>query len=54
MFNGIVIGSERTTAVIIGMIYKVKTNVVIATIVTFVVSVVSNYIAYFKKRKHSK
>ncbi len=53
-FNGIVIGNERTTAVIIGMLNKIKINVVIATIITFAVSVISNYIAYFKKRKHSK
>lgn len=54
MLNGIVIGNERTTAVIIGMLDTVKLNVVIATIIIFAVSVVSNYIAYFKKRKHSK
>ena len=54
IFNGIVIGNERTTTVIIGMLNKIKTNVIIATILVFVVSAISNYIAYFKKRKHSK
>lgn len=54
IFNGIVIGNERTTAVIVGMLNRIKINVVIATIITFAVSVISNYIAYFRKRKHSK
>mgnify|MGYP003287556680 CR=1 FL=1 len=53
-FNGIVIGNDRTTDVIIGMLNKIKINIVIATIITFAVSVISNYVAYFKKRKHSK
>lgn len=53
MFNGIVIGNERTTAVIIGILNKIKINVVVATMIVFVTSVVSNYIAYFKKKKHS-
>lgn len=54
IFDGIVIGNERTTDVIIGMIDKVKLNVIVATIITFALSIISNYIAYFKKRKHSK
>lgn len=54
IFNGIVIGNERTTNVIMGMLNKIKINVVIATIIVFIIVVVSNYIAYFKKRKHSK
>lgn len=54
MFNGIVIGNERTTAVIIGLLNKIKINVVVTTIIVFALSIVSNYIAYFKKRKHSK
>lgn len=54
MFNGIVIGNERTTNVIVGMVNKIKINIVISTIISFVIAVISNYIAYFKKRKHSK
>lgn len=54
MFNGIVIGNERTTTVVMGMLNKIKINVIISTIVTFGIAVISNYIAYFKKRKHSK
>lgn len=52
--NGIVIGNERTTAVVISMLNKIKMNVLIATIITFAIAVISNYIAYFRKRKHSK
>lgn len=54
IFNGIVIGNERTTAVIINMLSKIKINVLIATGITFGVAVISNYIAYFRTRKHSK
>lgn len=54
VLNGIVIGNERTTAVIISMLNKIKMNVAIATIITFAIAIVSNYIAYFRKRKHSK
>ncbi len=54
ILNGIVIGNERTTAVIITMLNQIKINVVVATIITFVIAVVSNYIAYFRKRKYSK
>ncbi|MBQ8043333.1 MAG: hypothetical protein IJ272_04190 [Clostridia bacterium] len=54
VLNGIVIGNERTTAVIISMLDKIKINVLIATLITFVIAVISNYIAYFRKKKHSK
>jgi len=54
ILNGIVIGNERTTSVIINMLSKIKINVIIATFVTFIIAVISNYIAYFRKVKHSK
>lgn len=54
IFNGIVLGNERTTNVIMGMLNKIKTNVVISTIITFAIAIISNYIAYFKKKKHTK
>ena len=54
IFNGIVIGNERTTAVIVNILDTIKTNVVLYTIIIFVIAVVSNYLAYFKKRKHSR
>ena len=54
VFNNIFIGNARTTDVVLNMITKIKSNVIISTIVVFVVAIVSNYIAYFRKRKHSK
>lgn len=54
VFNGVVIGNDRTTALIITMLNKIKTNVIIGTSVIFIIAVISNYIAYFRKRRHSK
>jgi len=54
ILDGIVIGNERTTAVITNMLSKIKINALLATAIVLVIAVISNYIAYFKKRKHSK
>ena len=52
--SGIVIGNERTTSVITNMVNDIKFNILIATALVIFISVISNYIAYFKKRKHGK
>ena len=54
IFNNIFIGNARTTDVVLNMLAKIKSNVIISTIVVFVIAIVSNYIAYFRKRKHSR
>ena len=54
IFNGIVIGNERTTAVIANILFTIKINVTIVTIIILIITVISNYIAYFSKRKHSR
>lgn len=51
MFDGIVIGSERTTAVVSNIISTIKMNVLIATFVTLIITIFSNYIEYFRKKR---
>jgi len=50
-FSDIVIGNVRTTAVISNLINSVRVDVVIGIIAVFALSIISNYIAYFKKKR---
>lgn len=51
--NGIVIGDTMTTQVILYILGSVKTTVLLICLIILLIAIVSNYIAYFKKRKHS-
>ena len=53
-FNGIKIGNDNTTAVILQLFKQVKINIIIGTVIVFVVACVFNYKAYFKKRKKNR
>ena len=50
--NNIVIGNERTTELVICMLNSIKINVVIITLFILFISIISNYLAYFKRKKH--
>lgn len=52
MLNGIVIGNNRTTAVIMDMLSNIKNCIILEIIVIGIIAIISNYFAYFKNRKH--
>ena len=54
VLDKIVVGNIKTTAVIITMVSNIKKNICIATIIVLAIAIFSNYIAYFRKRKHTK
>ena len=54
MLNGIVVGNERTTALIMNVIASIKTYIVIEIILMIIIAVLANYKAYFKQRRYSK
>ena len=52
VLDGIAIGNKNVTLVILELINLFRLNVVYISIVWFVIVIISNYIAYFRKRKH--
>ena len=52
--NGITIGNERTTLVIRMMLNKIKIEVIISTVIMFIISCFLNYIVYLKKVRNKK
>jgi len=51
MFDNIVIGSEKTTSLVLGIISNIKENMYILSGIFFTVSIVLNYLFYFRKDK---
>ena len=52
MFNNISIGNINTTSVILEFIKNVKFNIIIGIILLIILCFLSNWKAYFRKRKH--
>lgn len=50
-FNGIVIGNERTTSVILNLINGIRIDIIIGIVIVLLLSILSNYVAYFKRTK---
>lgn len=53
-FNNIFIGNERVTALVLGVITNIRNNILIAVLIILLIAIFSNYMAYFRKRRHSK
>lgn len=54
MFNNIVIGSEKTTELLLSIISNIQCNIYIFSSILFVISIVLNYLFYCIKTKNNK